>query len=138
MRPARAYATTNGGEAKIIRANVRMDAPFEISIAAEDGDSDEIILLDSSANCFGKRSAVSDTSGAAEANEIESQLVQKWSSGPRLQDNRSQLLTRAQGSFSPKVWCETALDGFFREKSCANHQRGIRSIRATRDRGDDD
>ncbi len=55
-----------------------MDAPFEISIAAEDAYSDEIVLLDCSANCFGERSAVSDASCAAEANEIKSQLVEKW------------------------------------------------------------
>ena len=56
---------------EIVRANERVDAAFEIAIAAEDGDGDEIIFLDGGADRVWKRAAVADAGGAAVADEIE-------------------------------------------------------------------
>ena len=66
---------------EIIRAAERIDAAFEIAIAAEDGDGDEIIVLDGFADGVGERAAVADAGGAAVADEIEAQLIRDKARG---------------------------------------------------------
>jgi len=48
-----------------------MDAAFEIAIAAEDRDGDEIIFLDGGADRVGLISSATDAGGAAVADEIK-------------------------------------------------------------------
>ncbi len=62
---------------EIVGAHERVDAAFEIAIAAEDGDGDEIVFLDGVADGVGQRAAVADASGAAVADEIEVQFVEE-------------------------------------------------------------
>ena len=61
---------------QIIRAAQRIDAAFEIAIAAQHGNGEKIVSLDRLADGLGKRAAVADACGAAVAHQIEMQRIQ--------------------------------------------------------------
>jgi hypothetical protein len=48
-----------------------MDAAFEIAIAAQDGDGDQIIFFDGGADRVWQRTAVADAGGAAVTDQIK-------------------------------------------------------------------
>ena len=115
-----------------------MDAAFEIAIAAENGDGDEIVFLDGSADGVGKRAAVADARGAAVADEIEFQFIEKHIEAAGGEVVGDDFRAGRETGFHPRLDLQATLYGFFREQAGTKHQRRVRGVCAARDRGDDD
>src|SRR6185312_16864536 len=64
---------------EVVRFDLRVDASFEVAIAAEHGRDDKVIVLDGGGDCFGERSAVADAGSAAVSDEVEVESVQEGS-----------------------------------------------------------
>ena len=123
---------------EIIRAAERIDAAFEIAIAAEHRDGDEIIVLDGFADRFGERAAVADAGGAAVADEIEAERIEIGPQAGFFDVIGDDFGAGREAGFHPGLGLQAALDGFFGEQAGAEHQRRIRSVGAAGDGGDDD
>ena len=76
-RPASAYATTSGGDARYAARDLRMDAAFEVAVAAEHRGDREILGVDALRDELGQRPAVADARGAPVTDEVEAQLLQR-------------------------------------------------------------
>src|SRR5690606_7891137 len=63
-----------GGE--IVRLNIRRDAAFEVSVARKHRSSDQFLVVDRLGDRSRKRSGVTDTGGAAEADQVEPELIE--------------------------------------------------------------
>ena len=60
---------------KIVRLHQRIDAAFEVAVAAEHRRDDQVFLLHGLRDGFRQRAAVADAGGAAVADQIEIQLL---------------------------------------------------------------
>ena len=115
-----------------------MDAAFEVAIAAEHRDGDEIVVFDGGADGVGKRAAVADARRAAVADEIEFQFIEKNVEAAGGEIVGDDFRTGREAGLDPRLDLQAALDRFFREQARAEHQRWVRSIGAARDCGDND
>ena len=122
---------------EIIRAALGIDAALEIAVAAEHRYGDEVIVLDGFADGFGQRAAVADAGGAAVADEVE---AQRFEIGPetRLFDViGDDFRAGREAGLHPGLRGQSALDRLLCKQPGAEHQRGIRGVRAACDCGDD-
>ena len=98
---------------------------FEIAIAAEDGDGDQIVVFDSRTDGVGKRAAVADASGAAVADQIEFEFVEINVQPRGREIVGDDFRARCEAGFYPGLDLEASLDGFFGEQARAEHQRRV-------------
>ena len=65
-----------GGRGEVVGFDVRADASLEVAIAREDRAGDKVVFVDGLGDGFGQRAGVTDTGGAAVADEVEAQGVE--------------------------------------------------------------
>src|SRR5260370_7697557 len=114
-----------------------MNAALKIAVPAEDGDGDEIILLNGCGDGIGERAAVADAGGAAVTDEMEFQFFEKRREAGGSEIVRDDFGPWREARLYPGFHLQAALEGFFGEQAGTEHQRGIRCVRATGDGGDD-
>ena len=61
---------------QIIGAHVGIDAAFEVAIAGKHRGRDEIVLVDRLGNLLRQRARIADAGGAAEADQVEAELIE--------------------------------------------------------------
>src|SRR5690606_3694475 len=64
------------GRSKVVRLHIRRNAAFEIAVARQDAGRDQALFIDRLRNRAVKRPGIADTGGAAEADEVEADLVE--------------------------------------------------------------
>src|SRR5260370_31330578 len=114
-----------------------MNAALKIAVPAEDGDGDEIILLNGCADGIGERAAVADEGGAAVTEEMEFKFREERREGGGGEIVGDDFGPRREAGLHPGFHLQTALDGFFCEQAGSEHQGWVRGVRATGDGGDD-
>ena len=62
---------------EIIGAHVRIDAALEIAVARQHRRGDEVVLGDGRRNLRRQRAGIADAGGAAEADDVEAELVER-------------------------------------------------------------
>ena len=61
---------------EVVRLHVGADAAFEVAVAGQHGGGDDAVLVDGGGDLRRQRAGVADAGGAAEADEIEAELVE--------------------------------------------------------------
>ena len=61
---------------EIVGAHVGVDAAFEVAVAGQHRGGDQIVLVDRFGNLRRQRAGIADAGGAAEADEVEAELVE--------------------------------------------------------------
>src|SRR3981189_3615915 len=64
------------GRSQIVGAHVRVDAALEIAVARQHGGGHQIVLVDRLGNLRRQRARIADAGGAAEADQVEAELVE--------------------------------------------------------------
>ena len=124
--------------AQVARAHLRMDAPLEVPVAGQDGHDVELLVLDRRADVVGQRSGVADARGAAVADEREPELLQVRREARLIEVLGHHARARRQAGLDPRLRLQPGLDRLLRQETRGHHDRWVRRVRATRDRGDDD
>ena len=86
---------------EIVGAHVGVDAAFEIAIAREHRGGDEIVVVDRLGILRRQRAGIADAGGAAEADEIEAELVEILLQAGLLEIFGRPLASRARATSSP-------------------------------------
>ena len=121
---------------QIIRAAQRIDPSFEIPVAAQDRNRDQIIFLDRFSNRFRQRPAVADARRAAVTDQIEAQRIQIRPQAGLLDVIRNDLRAGRKARLHPGLGVQPALHRLLRQQARTQHQRRIRSVGAAGDRRD--
>src|SRR5688572_11143258 len=85
-----------------------------------------------------QRSAVADAGRATVAHHMKLERLERRQEPRVFEVARDDLRPRSQARLDPRLWQETALDGLLRQQPGADQDMGVRSVRAGRDRSDDD
>ena len=123
---------------EIIRFHIRRDAAFEIAVAGNDRRADEIVLVDRFGNLIRQRPRIADAGGAAEADEVEAELVERFLQAGFGEIFRDDLRARRQRGLHPRLLPEAFFDGVAGEQPRADQHARIRGVGAGGDGGDDD
>ena len=123
---------------EVVGANERMNASFEVAIAAEDRDGHHVVFLDGGADGVRERTTVADASGAAVADEVEIQFFEIGHQAGGLEVIGDDFGARSEAGFHPGLYVQTAFNGLFGEQTSTEHQRGVGGVGATGDGRDHD
>src|SRR5713226_5664778 len=74
--PRKRVSDNEGWRGQIIGANQRMNAALKVAIAAEDRNSDQIVVLDGGADGFRQWAAVADASRAPISDQVKVQFLE--------------------------------------------------------------
>ena len=122
---------------EIVGAHVGVDAALEIAVAREHRGGDEIVLVDRLGDLRRQRSGIADAGGAAEADQVEAELVEIL-----LQAGLLEIFARRPASPAPARSSPTALTfrplrrRFAGEQAGGDHHVRIRGVGARGDRRD--
>ena len=122
-----------GGE--VVGAHVGADAPFEISVARQDGGRHQITLGDGSRDFRLQRAGVADAGGAAITDEVEADGVEVFLKASGVQVFRHDLASGGQRGFHPRLAGQAKCAGLAGDKARTDHHIGVRGVGARRDRG---
>ena len=120
---------------KIVRSYQWIDSAFKIAVSAQYGRHDQTVVFDRGGDGLGKRTAVTDTSRAAVAHKMEAQLFEVGHQPRFLEVIRNDSRAGGEACLDPRLHFESAFDSLFRQNACSKHDRGVRSIGATRNGG---
>src|SRR2546430_14672591 len=114
-----------------------MNASLKVAIAAEDGNGDQIIVLDGRADGVRERTAVANAGGTPIAHQVKVQFLKI-----RCQPCGEQVIghhfrTGRKAGLDPRLDVQTALDSFLCQQASAQHKRGVRCVGAAGDGGND-
>ena len=90
---------------EIIGLRVRAHPAFEIAIAREHRGGDDPVVVDRLGDLVGERAGIADAGRAAEADEIETELVEDPSASRHWRDIRRRPGNPAPATSSPTAWC---------------------------------
>ena len=110
---------------QIVRAHQRIDAPFEVAIAAQHRGHGQLSFLYRVGDWFRQRPAVADASGAAVTDQIEFQLFQIRREARIVQIVGDNFGAGREARFHPGLGLEALLDRFFRQQASGDHDRRI-------------
>ena len=136
MRPARAKATTSGGDIKVIGAHFGVDAAFKIPIAGKHRRHYQIFFIDRLRNFLGQGPGVPDAGGASVANDVEFYFFEIRQQPGFLQIVAHHLGARRQRSLYPGRNGQSFLHRLFGDQPGCHHHGWIRSVGAGGDGGD--
>ena len=113
-----------------------IDAALEIAVAGKDGSGDQVALVDGQRDVLGQGPGIADAGGAAEADEVEAELVEIGLQ-PRLGEIvADHLAARRERGLHPGLGLQPALDGVPREQPGADHHARVGGVGAGGDRRD--
>ncbi len=121
---------------EIIGAHVGVDAAFEIAVAREHRGRHQIVLVDRLGNLLRQRAGIADAGGAAEADQIEAELVEVLLQAGLLEIFGHHLRAGRQRGLHPRLGGEALGRRFAGEQAGADHHARVRGIGAGGDRRD--
>ena len=113
-----------------------MDAALEVAVAGEHRDHGEVLTLDLLRDLVGERAAVADAGGAAVADEVEAERVQRLEQAGALEVVGDHPRPGREAGLDVVGGAHAALDGALGEQARADHHRRVRGVRARGDRRD--
>ncbi len=123
---------------EIVRLHVGADAAFEVAVAGQHGGGDEAVLVDRLGDLRRQRAGVADAGGAAEADEIEAELVEVGLQAGLVEIGGDDLRSGRQRGLHPRLRLEALRDGIARQQAGGDQHARVRGIGAAGDGGDDD
>ena len=117
---------------------VGADAALEVAVAGDHGAGNQAIVVDRLGDLLVERSGVTDAGGAADSDEIESELVEILLQVGLLEVGADDLAARRQRGLHPRLLGEALLDGVAGEQTGADEHARIRRVGAAGDRRDHD
>src|SRR5712692_3481097 len=123
---------------EIARLHQRVYAALEVTVAAQDRDDIQVVILDLLLDLGrGERSRVPDTYSATETYEVEAQLLEIRRESCGLEVARHDARARCERRLHVRLHREATFDRLLREKSRRDHHGRVRRVRAAGDRCDD-
>ena len=113
-----------------------MYARFEVAVARQDRDADQIVLHDRVLDGGIERARTTHAGRAAIPDEVEAELFEIREQPRLLQVLVDDPRSRRERSFDARIYFQSALDGFFSEQPRREHYGRIRRIGARSDRRD--
>ena len=121
---------------EIIGLRVRAHPAFEIAIAREHRGGDDPVVVDRLGDLVGERAGIADAGRAAEADEIETELVEILLQAGIGEIFADDLRTRRKRRLHPRLRAQPLGHGVAGEQPRRDEDARIRRIGAGRDRGD--
>ncbi len=122
---------------KVVRLDLGVDARLEVAVPREHRADDEVACLDPFRDRLRERARVPDAGRAPVADRLEAELVEVTRQSRFLVVLGDDPRARCEAGLHPRLSLEAALDSVSGDQSGGDHHRGVRGIRAARDRGDD-
>ena len=123
------------GRGEIIGATVGRYPAFEVPVARQDRDCDQILFVDRRADRFGKRARIADAGGAAIADEVETDRVEIRAETACIEIVGHHLASGGKAGFDPWLAIEPERARLAGDQAGGDQHRGIGSIGAAGDRG---
>ena len=123
---------------EIVGAHVLLNASLEVAVAAEHRADDQALFANDGRDFVRQRTAVADAGRAAVPDQIESELIEIRREPGGVEVFRDDFRTRRQTALDPRFPRQSAFDGLLGDEARTDHHARIRSIRAARDRGNND
>ena len=121
---------------EIVGAHVGVDAAFEVAIARQHRGGDQIVVVDRLGILRRQRTGIADAGGAAEADEIEAELVEILLQAGLVEIFADHLRAGRQRRLHPRLDGEALGRGLAGEQAGADHHARIGGVGAGGDRGD--
>ncbi len=123
---------------QIVGLHVRADAAFEVAVARQHGGGDDAVVVDRLRNLFRQRAGIADAGGAAEADQVEADLVEILLQAGIGEIFRDHLAARRQRGLHPRLGLQPLGGGVARQQARADQDARIRGVGAGGDRRDHD
>ena len=123
---------------QVVGAHRRVDASLEVAIAREHGGHLEVVALDRAGDLVGQRPGVADARGAAEADQVEADLVERRHQPGPLEVADHDPRARCQAGLDPRLRPQPELERLPGDQAGRDHQRRVGGVGARRDRRDHD
>ena len=123
---------------QIVRSHVGVDAAFEVTIARQHRGGDQILVVDRLGDLGRERAGIADARGAAETDQVVTELVQVLLQTGLVEIFGDDLRARCKRGLDPRLDGQAFGHGLARQQPGADHHVGVRRIGAGRDRGDHD
>ncbi len=120
---------------EVVRLHVRRDAAFEIAVAGEHGRGDDAVVVDRLRDRLRQRARIADAGRAAEADEVEADLVEILLQARRRQVFGDDLAAGRERGLHPRLAGQAALGGLARQQAGADQHVGVRRVGAGGDGG---
>ena len=127
-----------GRGGQVVRLHVGADAALEVAVPRQHRRGDDAVGIDCGGYFRRERPGVPDARGAAEADEIEADLVEVGLQAGLVEIGGDNLRARRERGLDPGFARQTLLDRLLGHKSGGDQHARVRRIGAARDRGDDD
>ena len=121
---------------EIVGAHVGVDAAFEVAIAREHRGGDQIAVVDRLGILRRQRTGIADAGGAAEADQIEAELVEILLQAGLLEIFADHLRAGRQRGLHPRLGGQALGRGLARQQAGADHHARIGRVGAGGDRRD--
>ena len=113
-----------------------IDAAFEVAVAGQHRRGDQIVLVDGLGDFLRQRSGIADAGGAAEADQIEAELVEVLLQAGFRQIFADHLRARRERGLDPRLDGEAFGHRLAGEQAGADHDARIGGVGAGGDRRD--
>ena len=123
---------------EVVRLHVRRDAAFEVAVTRQHGGADDAVVVDRFRNLFRQRAGIADAGGAAEADQVEADLVEIELQAGVGKIFRDHLAARRQRGLDPGLGLQALGGGVAGEQACADQHARVRGVGAGGDRRDHD
>src|SRR5699024_4306042 len=116
----------------------RVDPALEVPVPGEDRDDREVVFIDDLGDLLRQRAGVTDTGGAAIADEVEAELLQVRPQVRLVVVVRDDLGTGRHRGLHPRLRGEALFHRVLRQQPGGEHDLRVGGVRAGGDRGDRD
>ena len=123
---------------EIVQAHVRVDAPFEVAVAREHRGDGEVRPVDGVADAIEQRARVADARGAAEADQVEAELLERLDQAGPLEVVDHDAGAGRERRLHPRLRSQPERHGLLGQQAGADHHLRVRRVGAAGDRGDHD
>ncbi len=123
---------------QVVGAHRRVDAGLEVAVAREHGRHLEVVALDRARHLVRQRAGVADAGRAAEADQVEPELVERVHQPGALEIADDDPRPRREARLHPRPPPEPQRERLLGDEAGGDHQRRVGRVRARRDRRDHD
>ena len=121
---------------EIVRPHVGVDPALEIAIAGQHRGGDQVLVVDGLGNLRRQRAGIADAGGAAEADQVEAELVEILLQAGLVEIFGDHLRARRQRGLHPRLDGQALRHRLAGQQAGADHHVRIRRIGARGDRRD--
>ena len=125
-----------GRRGQVVGAHVRVDPALEVAVAGEHRDRDEVAALDRFADRLGEGAGVADAGGAAVADEVEAESVQRLGQAGLVQVVGDDLRAGRQRCLHPRLRLQPLGHRVLRQQAGGDQNARVGGVGAGGDRGD--